>query len=414
VTAPSPSGTDVAFGVDVGGTKVLGVAVDRTGAVLCEVRLPTPRPAGGRGRQGGARGQVPGAWLADAVLEVVATLGREAGGVAAGVPVGVGVPGVVDSRRNLRIAPNLSGAQGADLRALLARALPGTAAVVDNDANLAGLAEHALGAARGAPSVLLVTLGTGIGGAVISGGRVQRGAHGFAGEVGHMLVQPSGLPCPCGRRGCWEQYASGEGLGRMARQAARAGSLDQVVALAGGDLEQVRGEHVTMAAAAGDGQARALLDRLGWWVAFGLANLVAVLDPARIVVGGGLAQAGELVVAPVRRAFATLVYAGGRRPDIPIVAAALGERAGAIGAALAARRAAARRAGGEGHGATPRDAPVVAAEAAATTTSSAPPAGPTSTSATAATTSSAPPAGASTTAPPASSSAADRGRGKRP
>ena len=167
-------------------------------------------------------------------------------------------------------------------------------------------------------------------------GRVQVGAHGFAGEIGHMVVDPAGPPCPCGRRGCWERYASGSALGMMAREAAAAGTAGRVLNLAGGDPSNVTGEHVTAAAAEGDEQAWTLMARYGWWVAAGLVNLSNVLDPEVIVLGGGLIEAGDILLGPVRRAFAELLEGTGHRPEIPIVPAVLGERAGAIGAALLA------------------------------------------------------------------------------
>jgi glucokinase len=243
---------------------------------------------------------------------------------------------MVDRDGVLHDAPNLQSATGADLAALLAPRLAPAQPVVENDANCAAHAEHALGAGRGFDDVLLVTLGTGIGGGIVSGGRVLLGAFGFAAEIGHMMVNPSGPPCPCGHRGCWERYASGGGLGVLAREAAYAGHLAAVVALAGGNPEAVRGEHVTAAAASGDPRAVAVLDELGWWVAAGLANLTAVLDPARIVLGGGLMSAGHLLLVPTRRAYADLVEGTGRRPRVDIVPAALGVRAGAVGAGLAA------------------------------------------------------------------------------
>ena len=336
---PRPA-VPITLGVDIGGTKVLGVALDGADTVAAEARALTPHellsPVGRRDL---------GADVADAVTEVVGDLRARVSGRArsrdassSAVPVGVGAPGMVDRAGVLRFAPNLPGATGADVEGLLRARLPHTELVVHNDANLAALAEHRLGAARGFEDVLMVTLGTGIGGGLIAGGRVATGANGFAGEIGHMVVDPSGPPCPCGRRGCWERYASGGGLGRLAREAAYAGRLPEVVELAGGDPEDVRGEHVTRAARVGDPGAKGVLDELGWWVAMGLANLTAAVDPSRIVVGGGLAHAGDILLEPTRRAFADLVEGGGRRPTIDIVPAVLGERAGAIGAALAARR----------------------------------------------------------------------------
>jgi len=342
VTGGRPGGPAVALGVDIGGTKVLGVALDGADRVVAEARVPTPHGAVEHARRhGGAEGTGTGSDVADAVARVVATLRAEvgtAGGASGGAaPVGVGIPGMLDRRGVLVFSPNLPGASGADFRALLTDRLPEAPLVVENDANCAATAEFLLGAARGADHFVMVTLGTGIGGGLVTGGRVLAGAHGFAGEIGHMLVDPSGPPCPCGRRGCWERYASGGGLGRLAREAAYAGRLAQVVALAGDDPELVRGEHVTRSALDGEPGALAVMEDLGWWVALGLANLTAVLDPSRIVLGGGLVVAGEILLAPTRRAFAELVEGASARPEVEIVAAALGERAGAVGAALAAR-----------------------------------------------------------------------------
>jgi glucokinase len=334
---PGPPGdgpVPLAFGVDVGGTKVLGVALDAAGVVVAEARMATPRSA----TDPADLGQAGAADVADAVAEVVRRLGEAAGcGAAEPVPVGIGVPGMLDRHGTLRFSPNLPGAVGADMRALVADRVGGGSLQVGNDANCAALAELRLGAARGAQHAVVVTLGTGIGGGLIADGRVRLGARGFAGEIGHMVVDPSGPPCPCGGRGCWERFASGGGLGRLAREAAFGGSLHEAVALAGGDPELVRGEHVTRAALAGDPGALAVVEELGWWVALGLSNLVAFCDPERIVVGGGVAEVGDLLLAPTRRAFAGLVEAGSARPEIPIVAAELGERAGAVGAALHGR-----------------------------------------------------------------------------
>jgi glucokinase len=321
----------MALGVDIGGTKVLGIALDAADHVVAEARVPTPR-------RGSMVADEVGADVADAVGAVVAEL------LATGPPVGpeplvlgVGAPGMVDRGGTLRFAPNLRSATGADLAGLLARRLPGARLVVDNDANLAVFGEHRLGAARGFDEVVMVTLGTGIGGGLVQRGRVVVGARGFAGEIGHMIVDPSGPHCPCGRRGCWERFASGDGLGLLAREAAFAGRLAGVVARAGGDAEAVRGEHVTAAARDGDAEARAVFDQLGYWLALGLSNLCAVTDPACIVLGGGLAGAGKLLLPPTVRAFGELLEGARHRPSIEIRVAALGERSGAIGAALAAR-----------------------------------------------------------------------------
>ena len=183
----------------------------------------------------------------------------------------------------------------------------------------------------------MVTLGTGIGGGIVVDGRVLRGAAGFAGEIGHMVVDPAGPACPCGRRGCWERFAFGRGLGVLARDAALSGRLGAVVALAG-DPESVRGEDVSAAAAAGDPEARRVIEEVGGWVGFGLANLAAVLDPECFVLGGGVAQAGDILLDTARATFSSLVEGGDRRPHAAVLPAAFGDRSGAVGAALAVRQ----------------------------------------------------------------------------
>ncbi len=330
----------VTIGIDMGGTKVLGLAVDDEGVVLAEVRVASP---GGRvgPAQAGAGDSDHGddGERSDVVIEVLATVAEQlCQQVDAEVSsVGVGAPGLVDNTGVLRYAPNLPRGTGLDIAGGLAARLGGMRTVVDNDATCATVAEWAFGAAVGVTDAVMVTLGTGIGGGVIAGGHVVRGASGFGGEIGHMVVDPNGPPCPCGKRGCWERFASGSGLGRLAREAAHAGRLDEVVGLAGGDAESVRGEHVLMAAKKGDAGALAVLGELGWWLALGLSNLALALDPAVMVYGGGLVETVTLVLNEVRTAFDELLEGHAYRPEVQILPALLGERAGAMGAALVAR-----------------------------------------------------------------------------
>ena len=293
--------------------------LDASGSVVADQREPTPRD---------------GPRLLDVLVALAQDLIAQAGEVAG---VGIGAPGLVDGLGTLQFAPNLPGVVGLAIGAAVADRLRAVPVVVDNDATCAGWAEALMGSAHGCRYVLMATLGTGIGGGLVVDGRVVRGAYGFAGEIGHTIVDPAGPLCPCGQRGCWERYASGSGLGWMGREAAEAGLAPGLVDRAGGDPENVRGEHVTAAARAGDAAAQEVMDRFGWWVALGLANLANILDPECIVVGGGLIEAGEVLLAPTRRAFDRLLEGARHRPAIPIVAAALGERAGAIGAALLAR-----------------------------------------------------------------------------
>ena len=331
--AGPPGGSGVSYGIDIGGTKVLGVALDHGDSTIAEARVATPR----------GTGRIDTGDIADAVAAVVAELTAALAASplvppGAAPPVGVGAPGMVDRSGHLRFAPNLPEAHGVDWSALIGARLRGHRVLIENDANFAVLAEHRLGAARGYRDVLMVTLGTGIGGGIVIDGRVEVGSAGFAGEIGHMVVDPAGPPCPCGRRGCWARFASGAGLGVRAREAALAGRLGQVVKIAGGDPESVRGEDVSAAAAAGDPEARRVIEEVGWWLGFGLANLAAVLDPECFVLGGGLVHAGDPLLDSARAAFTELVEGGTRRPLAVIVPAAFDERAGAVGAALAARQ----------------------------------------------------------------------------
>ena len=306
------------IGLDVGGTKVLGVVADASGAVLDEHRVLSPSTDGDR--------------LVAAMAEVVGVLRRRHPEVAT---VGAGVAGLVTRHGVVRFSPNLPGVIELPVAALLSEAV-GMPVSLDNDATCALRAEHLTGAARGADDVALVALGTGIGGAFVLDGQLRRGANGFAGEIGHMVVDVGGVPCVCGRRGCWERYASGTGLGRMGREAAEAGRAPRLVELAGGDPLLVRGEHVTAAAAEGDAEALAVLDVLAEWVAVGLVNLCQALDVSRFVIGGGLVEAGEVLLAPIRRSYDERAVGPDHRPPVQIVAAQLGEQAGAVGAALLA------------------------------------------------------------------------------
>jgi glucokinase len=325
---PRHDGAGVTYGIDIGGTKVLGVALGPSNKSVGEARVPTPT---------GAR-EIVGSHIAEAVAQVTAQLDESRGSDAAVAPIGVGAPGMVDRQGRLCFAPNLPQAHGVDWTALIGDRLPGRTVVIENDANLAVLAEHRLGAARGFHHVVMVTLGTGIGGGIVVDDRVQVGAAGFAGEIGHMVVDPNGPPCPCGRSGCWERFASGAGLGVRAREAALAGRLGEVVRVAGGDPESVRGEDVSAAAAAGDPAARRVIEEVGWWIGFGLANLASVVDPECFVLGGGVVEAGSVLIDSARAAFEELVEGRDRRPLAVVVPAAFGERAGAIGGALAARQ----------------------------------------------------------------------------
>jgi glucokinase len=216
--------------------------------------------------------------------------------------------------------------------------------VVDNDANTMALAECRFGAGRGHRFVLCVTLGTGIGGALVLDQRVYRGANGMAGEFGHMQVVPDGHWCECGNRGCWEQYASGNALVRDARELVRSSSpmARQLRDLVHGDASSLEGPQITEAARDGDPLSIELLADVGRWLGVGLAGMAAAFDPGCIIIGGGLSEAGELLIDPTRQAFSRSLTGRGHRAEPLIVQAELGPNAGFIGAADMARSAARR------------------------------------------------------------------------
>ena len=311
-----PAGTHRRVGIDVGGTKAQGVALDASGAIVTTAQRATPR---------GPR-SLP--VLIDTLVELAAELGVGSSGT-----LGVGVPGLVTRAGVLRAAPNLDGVAEFDVSGELQARL-GREVLVDNDATCATVAEWQSGAGRGTESMVLVTLGTGIGGGLVANGELQRGVNGFAGEFGHMVVDPNGPRCPCGRRGCWERYASGSGLAMLAREAATGRRLHHVVRHAGGDPQAVRGEHVQAAAREGDPEALAVIDDFARWVALGLSNLTNVCDPEMFVLGGGLAAGADLYLDPIVRWYGELLYQPHLRPVPRVEFAQWGPLAGAVGAAL--------------------------------------------------------------------------------
>ena len=234
----------------------------------------------------------------------------------------------------LRFAPNLAW-RNLPIAERMRDAL-GLPCQVDNDASMAAYGEFRFGAGRGYRHLLLVTVGTGLGGGIVSDGRLFRGANGFAAEIGHVIVEPGGPLCGCGNRGCWEQVAAGRAIDRMGREEAREHEHSILRRLAGGDPDEVNGELVTQAAKQGDGAATGILAEVGRRLGQGIAGLVNVLDPQVVVVGGGAIVAGDLLLDPARAAFLDAVEGPEFRPRVPIVPAELGNDAGAVGAATLA------------------------------------------------------------------------------
>ena len=306
----------LACGIDVGGTKIAGGVVDESGTILEELLVESPAT------------DVP---AIEAAIEKLVTELRTRHPIEA---VGVGAAGYIDKARAVVLfAPNLAW-RDLDLKVDLEEAL-GLPVVVENDANAAAWGEFQFGAGHDVDDLLLVTVGTGVGGGLVLDGSLYRGAFGVGAEIGHMRVVPDGILCGCGNRGCFEMYASGSALVREARAAARAGSLlaADLLERAGGDPDAITGPLVTDAARAGDTFAIEQLAAIGRWLGEGIASLTAVLDPAVVVVGGGVSSADELILGPTRAAFNAQLTGRGHRPTLEIRRARLGNRAGLIGAA---------------------------------------------------------------------------------
>lgn len=279
-------------GIDVGGTKCHGVLVDSGGNIVREVRYPTPH--------------------ATKLIDLLESIFCELGGDST---FGVGVPGLISHDGVIHASPNLIGAHDVPVGPAL-RSRMGISVHVENDATSAAFGEWKAGAARGARDAVMVTLGTGIGGGIVMGGVLHRGAHGFAGEIGHMVVERNGVACPCGLHGCWERYASGSAL----------------KLLSGG----LTGEEVFQRFHRGDETARDVVNVFAEWIAIGLASLTNICDPEVIVLGGGVIESfrGDLsiIISHLHKS----LYSSNARPHPQVVSATLGERAGAVGAALLA------------------------------------------------------------------------------
>jgi glucokinase len=304
--------TASAVGVDVGGTKIAALGVGADGQISARVSAPTPS----------ADAEAAVAAIADAVARL---------GIAG--PVGVGLPGLIDADGVLRSGANVTW-RDVPFRERLRQVL-GRPVSLDNDCTAGAYGEVRVGAARGSRDVIYVGVGTGIGGGLVLGGRIYRGANGFAGEIGHVIVEPDGEVCGCGNRGCWETVASGSTIERDGRTAVTRHAHSMIAELAGGDPSRVDGAMVTHAAEAGDPTARGILAEVGTRLGQGLAGLINTFDPQAVVVGGGVAEAGDLLLAPARASCVAAVQ-GEDRPEVPIVPAALGEDSAAVGAALLA------------------------------------------------------------------------------
>lgn len=305
-------------GIDVGGTKIAGAVVDAAGGVLETLRVESP------------------AKDADAIERAIATLVEDLRSRHPVTAVGVGAAGFVSASRSVvRFAPNLAW-RDVDLRADLEEAL-GLPVVVENDANAAAWGEFRYGAAADVDDSLMVTVGTGVGGGVVIDGRLLRGFSGTAAEIGHLRVVPGGRPCGCGGLGCLEQYGSGTALVHNTRAEAHTPAAAALLERAGGDPEQIVGRMISAAAREGDAFSLRQLEVIGTWLGEAVASLAAVLDPAVVVIGGGVSDAGELLLEPLRAAYLGALPGRGHRPEAEVRRATMGNRAGVVGAADLAR-----------------------------------------------------------------------------
>jgi len=311
----------LSIGIDVGGTKVLGGVVDESGVVLARARKDTPRQGGKALTQ----------TIAETVKELMAQHKVKS--------VGVSAAGFVSSDRKTMLAtPNIADWNDVDLDSEL-KSLIGLPIVIENDANAAAWGEAKFGAGRNQNHMMMLTVGTGIGGGIVVDGQLYRGAFGTAAEFGHMRVVPEGHICGCGARGCFEQYASGNALLRHAREAINASPevARNLLSRGDGTVAGLTGQIITQAAQEGDPIALAAFNTTGQWLGAGIASLAVLLDPACVVIGGGVIDAGEILLAPTRESLERTMPFAGKHPYPELIAAELGNDAGLVGVADLAR-----------------------------------------------------------------------------
>ena len=307
-----------AIGIDIGGTKIAGAVVDESGDILAEARVAT--------QAGDSEA------IIDAVVEMIERLavGREI------TAAGVAAPGFIDAQQStVYYTPNINWRNEPLRERLLSRL--DLDITIDNDANAAGWAEYRFGAGRDLSDMTMLTIGTGVGGAIVSQGRLFRGGFGTGAELGHLRIVPDGLPCGCGARGCIEQYGSGRALLRMANEIADVGGIGLSLADARREHGELDGHIVGDLIAAHDPGAILALEQLGHWLGQACASLSAVLDPEVFVFGGGVSIAGDLLLDPVRESYRQNVPARGYHPEPKFVIAELVNDAGVVGAADLAR-----------------------------------------------------------------------------
>ncbi len=309
----------VVVAVDLGGTHLRTAVCTPQGEILSRAKIDTEAEKGA---------DYIVRRMADLIEHAIRDIPRERV-----LGIGIGAPGPLDPRTGIVIeTPNLIGFEDYPLRDRIAE-ITQIPTIVENDANAAAVGEHRFGAGQGFSHLVYLTISTGIGGGIIVDNRLLWGAQGLAGEVGHMTVEPHGPRCNCGNIGCLETLASGPAIARQAREAILAGRSTAILdTTPGHDPEEITARIVTEAAERGDLLAAELLARAGFYIGIGIVNLLHLLNPSRIIIGGGVSFAGDLLFDPIRRTVserAPLVY----RQDVDIVPAALGDDAGLVGMA---------------------------------------------------------------------------------
>ena len=308
-------------GIDIGGTKVLGGVVDETGAIISRARRDTPAEGGVALTQA----------IADVALELMKDSEIES--------VGVSVAAFISAdRKTILATPNIKDWNGVNLDYELTSRI-GLPVVIENDANSAAWGEFKFGAGRGKENILMLTVGTGIGGGIVVNSNLLRGSFGIAAEIGHLRIVPNGLLCGCGAYGCFEQYGSGTALLRHAREAIKLhpDRASNILKRGDGSIEGVKGSAITAAAGDGDELALSIFETTGDYIGAGIASLAVILDPEAVVIGGGVIDAGDILLNPIRTGMEKYMPFAGKHPHPQIVAAQLGNEAGLVGVADLAR-----------------------------------------------------------------------------
>ena len=308
-------------GIDIGGTKVLGGVVDETGALIKRARRDTPAEGGVALTQA----------IADVALELMKDSEIES--------VGVSVAAFISAdRKTILATPNIKDWNGVNLDYELTSRI-GLPVVIENDANSAAWGEFKFGAGRGKENILMLTVGTGIGGGIVVNSNLLRGSFGIAAEIGHLRIVPNGLLCGCGAYGCFEQYGSGTALLRHAREAIQAhpDRASNILNRGDGSIEGVKGSAITAAAGDGDELALSIFETTGDYLGAGIASLAVILDPEAVVIGGGVIDAGGILLNPIRSSVDKYMPFAGKHPHPQIIGAQLGNEAGLVGVADLAR-----------------------------------------------------------------------------